>query len=248
MAERRDHPARGELGEQCVGTRHLGRERNHAQVRTRTREQLAVGDRVEGPNRLARHRAGRVGADPRPLEMQAQTRGSRGRGAVDRVGERADRVAKLSARPTQRGGEKARGSLADHPLRSAPERGGKLRGRRRGELAVEVQVEQPRRHRTPGAGAVPWLERSPEDGRHLVVIEALRGARALGEAEALDRRLRELEERWFAPLLAALRAGRIGMLTVHVPEAGAAFETERGDLRRFWRRPRMLAEYGDRSA
>jgi hypothetical protein len=104
------------------------------------------------------------------------------------------------------------------------------------------------RHRAPGPDAALWLERAPEDGRHLVVLEALRGASALGEAEALDRGLRELEARWFAPLLAALRAGRVGMLTVHVPEAGAAFETARGDLRRFWRRPRALAEYRDSSA
>jgi len=100
------------------------------------------------------------------------------------------------------------------------------------------------RHRATGAGAAPWLERAPEEGRHLVVIEVLRGATALGDSAALDARLRELEERWFAPLLAALRAARIGMLTVHVPEAGAAFETVRGDLRRFWRRLRPLASYG----
>ena len=82
----------------------------------------------------------------------------------------------------------------------------------------------------------------------MIVIEALRGALALGEAEALDRGLREIEERWFSPLLEALRAGRIGMLTVHVPEAGAAFETVRGDLRRFWRRARPLADYRAPSA
>jgi hypothetical protein len=44
-------------------------------------------------------------------------------------------------------------------------------------------------------------------------------------------------------MLAALKSRRIGMVTVHVPEAGAAFETIRGDLRRFWRRPRPLAGY-----
>jgi hypothetical protein len=33
------------------------------------------------------------------------------------------------------------------------------------------------------------------------------------------------------------------MLTIHVPEAAASFETVRGDLHRFWRRPRPLAEY-----
>jgi len=33
------------------------------------------------------------------------------------------------------------------------------------------------------------------------------------------------------------------MLTVQVPDAGVSFETVRGDLRRFWRRPRPLADY-----
>jgi hypothetical protein len=35
------------------------------------------------------------------------------------------------------------------------------------------------------------------------------------------------------------------MLTVHVPDGPecAAFETVRGDLRRFWKRPRALAAY-----
>jgi hypothetical protein len=99
------------------------------------------------------------------------------------------------------------------------------------------------RHDAPDAGAAAWLERAPEDGRHLLVLDSLRGAQALGDAEALTARLQALEERWFAPLLAALRAGRIGMLSVHVPDAGASIETVRGDLRRFWRRPRPLADY-----
>ena len=100
------------------------------------------------------------------------------------------------------------------------------------------------RHRAPGAGAAQWLERAPEDGRHLLVLDELRGLQALGEFEVLARRLRELEVNWFAPLLAALRSRRIGMLTVHVPEAAVSFEAARGDLGRFWRRPRPLATYG----
>jgi hypothetical protein len=83
------------------------------------------------------------------------------------------------------------------------------------------------RHRTPGDGAEAWLDRAPEDGRHLVIPGPPPG----------------LEGRWFAPLLAALRAGRIGMVTLHAPGAGASFETVRGDLRRFWRRPRPLSAY-----
>ena len=99
------------------------------------------------------------------------------------------------------------------------------------------------RHRAPGPGAAAWLERTPEDGRHLVLLDSLRGAQALGDAEALAARLQALEAHWFAPLLAALRAGRVGMVTLHAPDAGAAFETVRGDLRRFWRRTRPLAHY-----
>jgi hypothetical protein len=99
------------------------------------------------------------------------------------------------------------------------------------------------RHHAPGAGAASWLARAPEDGRHLVLLDGLRAAHALGDAEALAARTLELETQWFAPLLAALRAGRVGMVTLHAPDAGASFETARGDLRRFWRRPRPLAEY-----
>ena len=99
------------------------------------------------------------------------------------------------------------------------------------------------RHHAPATGAAAWLERAPADGRHLVVLDVLRGAQALGDAAALAARLQALEEGWFAPLLAALRAGRIGMLTVRVPDAGLSFETVRGDLHRFWRRPRPLSSY-----
>jgi len=90
------------------------------------------------------------------------------------------------------------------------------------------------------ASADAWLDRSPEDGRHLVVLDALRAPLALSDATGFARRLEDLERTWFAPLLSALRAGRIGMVSVHVPEAGSSFEAIRGDLRRFWRRPKPL--------
>jgi hypothetical protein len=99
------------------------------------------------------------------------------------------------------------------------------------------------RHRSLPAGAAEWLAGAPEAGRHLVVLDALAAAQALGDTGALAARAEALERDWFAPLLAALRAERIGMVTVHVPEAGRSFEVVRGDLRRFWRRPRPLALY-----
>jgi hypothetical protein len=94
----------------------------------------------------------------------------------------------------------------------------------------------------PGSAA-EWLAQSPEDGRHLVVLDALRAPLALGQAAEYRECIDLLEKRWFGPLLAALRAGRAGMVTVHVPDAAASFETIRGDLRRFWRRPRALERY-----
>ena len=91
--------------------------------------------------------------------------------------------------------------------------------------------------RLAGAGARPlpasasaWLAPAPEDGRHLIVLDATAGMDAL-------------ERDWFAPLAAALRGGRVGMVSLHLPDAGLSFETVRGDLRRFWRRPRTLESY-----
>jgi hypothetical protein len=79
--------------------------------------------------------------------------------------------------------------------------------------------------RATAGAAHAWLADLPAEGRHLAVLE--------GAAAAL-------EEDWFAPLLAALKDGRVGMVTLHVPDAGACVETTRADLRRFWRRARAL--------
>jgi hypothetical protein len=90
-----------------------------------------------------------------------------------------------------------------------------------------------------------WLERSAEEGRHLVVLDSLRPFAALADTAGFAGALQALEQEWFAPLLRALRDGRIGMLTVHVPDAREALsvETVRGDLRRIWRRPRSLGAW-----
>jgi hypothetical protein len=89
--------------------------------------------------------------------------------------------------------------------------------------------------------AVAWMERAPEEGRHLAVLDALRVPLALGDADACRKRVHALDEAWLAPLLAALRGGRIGMLTLHVPDAGTSVEAIRSDLRRFWRRARPIS-------
>jgi hypothetical protein len=86
-------------------------------------------------------------------------------------------------------------------------------------------------HRAPPRTADAWLAEMRGDGRHLVVLEATHET---------------LEADWFAPLLAALKSGRVGMLSLHVPDAGLAFEIARSDLRRFWRRARAVASHAAR--
>jgi hypothetical protein len=109
-------------------------------------------------------------------------------------------------------------------------------------LALGLARQARARQASLPASAAAWLERAPQVGRHLVVLDALRAPAALEDLSWYEKKLNVLESAWFAPLLDALRGGRIGMLSVHVPEGAASFETTRGDLRRFWRRPRPLAE------
>jgi hypothetical protein len=91
--------------------------------------------------------------------------------------------------------------------------------------------------------AEEWLAQAPPEGRHLVVLDALRGPMALGQAAEYRESIDSLERHWFAPLLDGLRGGRLDMLSVHVPDGASSFETIRGDLRRFWRRRRALERY-----
>jgi hypothetical protein len=61
----------------------------------------------------------------------------------------------------------------------------------------------------------------------------------------LGERRTALERDWFLPLLAALKSGRIGMLTLHLCGADSLLEVEtvRSDLRYFWRRRKPLSAY-----
>ena len=101
------------------------------------------------------------------------------------------------------------------------------------------------RHRPLGGSAAEWLERMPEEGRHLIVLDGLRAPLALGATGEYRDAVAAIEKDWALPLLDALRARRIGMLSIHVPDAAecVAYETIRGDLRRFWRRPKPLESY-----
>ncbi|MGH8518885.1 MAG: hypothetical protein ACREUE_15645 [Panacagrimonas sp.] len=120
-----------------------------------------------------------------------------------------------------------RGVLADEPL------------------AMGLAMLSRTRYRSLHPGAAQWLQSAPEDGRHLVVLDALRTPTMLMDLDKYHAALAALEKNWFAPLLAALRAGRVGMITLHVPDGAEAvsFETIRGDLRRFWRVAKPIEHY-----
>jgi hypothetical protein len=94
-------------------------------------------------------------------------------------------------------------------------------------------------------GAESWLRTAPREGVELIVLDDLRTAANYGDGAAWAGRLEALEREWFAPLAAALGAGRVGMVTLHAIGAGGALdaETTRQDLRYFWRRSRPLAAY-----
>ena len=94
-----------------------------------------------------------------------------------------------------------------------------------------------------GAGA--WLPTTDQAGTALAVLDALAAPADYRQADAWREVLVGLEREWFSPLLEALRAKRIGMLTLHLlcPEQVIEVEVAAADLRCFWRRRRPLAAW-----
>ena len=93
--------------------------------------------------------------------------------------------------------------------------------------------------------AASWLRTTPDSGTTLIVLDSLRPSFAYGELSGWAGRAAALERDWLAPLVTALRAGRIGMITTHLIGDGMSIdvETTRMDLRRFWRRRKPLRSY-----
>lgn len=75
------------------------------------------------------------------------------------------------------------------------------------------------------------LSALPDEGKALIVVDAPRNP--------------ALERDWFAPLLAALEDGRIGMLSLYLGGQDSLLEVEtvRSDLRYFWRTRKPLHSY-----
>jgi hypothetical protein len=96
----------------------------------------------------------------------------------------------------------------------------------------------------PGSGG-EWLRASASEGVELIVLDSLSAPLSYGDQATWRDRVAALDRDWLAPLLDALRAGRIGMLTLHAIGSDRTIDVEatRQDLRYFWRRAKPLSTY-----
>jgi len=93
--------------------------------------------------------------------------------------------------------------------------------------------------------ALAMLAAAGNDGVALVFMDALGNEKNDAESARFLERRATIERDWLEPLLAALRSGQIGMLTLSLPCGNSRLEAEivRSDLRYFWRRRKPLAVY-----
>lgn len=100
------------------------------------------------------------------------------------------------------------------------------------------------------AQAVPvsteaWLDKTPVVGKHLIMLDALNNPELRQDAGSWQQTMQQLDRLWFAPLLQALKAGRISRIHLHLAgfRAVRSFTVERTNLWKFWRRPKPLETY-----
>lgn len=249
---------------------HLKVTRDRALVLPAEALSVSVAEAVALCDALNRHFAGTLAleavASTRWVARLAEPLVVAPESALERAGRELD-LGAGAAGPAQRLLTEAQMILHDHPVNEAREARGEPAlnsvwlwgGGRAPDVArspwLTVLADDPlarglarlggARQDTLPPSANVWLERAAPEGRHLALLDALRLPGALSDAAAAREALATLERQWFAPLLAALRAGRAGMVTLHVPGApkDACFETTRADLRRIWRRRRALEHY-----
>ena len=99
------------------------------------------------------------------------------------------------------------------------------------------------RHATPDRAAV-WLADATPATNHLIVLENLLETVQYERSEDYVKAINTLEQRWFAPLYAALGKGQISQLHIEASTAYGALRwtTRRTDLWKLWHRPKPLQE------
>ncbi|MEK6707511.1 MAG: phosphoglycerate mutase [Pseudomonadota bacterium] len=92
--------------------------------------------------------------------------------------------------------------------------------------------------------ATAWRQ-SAVAGNHLVVLDVLQEKTQYDDAYGWRESLKKLEQDWFAPLLIALKQGRLDQLTLTaIDERGSKnFTITRDDLWKFWRAAKPLVTY-----
>jgi hypothetical protein len=93
----------------------------------------------------------------------------------------------------------------------------------------------------PCDDARAWLSGAVPSGRHLVVLDGGYLAARRIDVEAWREFITHLDRDWVAPLLEALRDGRLQSLAIAADE-GAGFLLQRRGLRRWWRRRRPFEQ------
>jgi len=90
----------------------------------------------------------------------------------------------------------------------------------------------------------------PAAPAQLVVLDACARAVRYGDIHGWRSAIAALEQQWIAPLLTALRGGRITRLALAAPCASASwrFELARAGLYKFWMPARPLSDYGSHGA
>lgn len=87
-----------------------------------------------------------------------------------------------------------------------------------------------------------WLRSAPPGGAHLIVLDQARAAVQYGDAEQWAAFVEQFDRQWIAPLLSALKDGRVHELKLYIDNE-RAFRLARPQLWRWWRRRRPLTAY-----
>ncbi len=92
--------------------------------------------------------------------------------------------------------------------------------------------------------ATAWYQ-SATTGNHLAILDMLQEKTQYDNAYGWRESLKKLEQDWFAPLLAALKQGKLDQLTLTVisEHGDKNFTITRDDLWKFWRTAKPLAAY-----
>ncbi len=114
-------------------------------------------------------------------------------------------------------------------------------------LARSLAAETGASARPLPADGAAWLDLAVQSkhASHLVIIDDLSAATRYGDMEAWRSRISALDAQWLAPLIAALRRGRLEHLTLVATGRTSSwrFTAGRTDLLKFWRSTPSLAAY-----